>query len=54
MGTKFINPEELGVEIAKAISEYTEDVSLAIEEEIDLTANKMKDEIVSTAPKKNW
>lgn len=49
MGKTFINPEELGLEIANAIADYTEDVVVAIEEEIDDTAEKVKDEIQSSA-----
>src|SRR5690625_2607841 len=51
MGVRFISPEELGVEIAKIISEYTEEVGKAIEEEIDDTTKKVKDEIVLKSPK---
>ena len=49
MGKTFINPEELGLEIANAIADYTEDVVVAIEEEIDDTAEKVKEEIQSSA-----
>lgn len=45
MGTKFISPDELGVEIANIISEYTEDVASAVEEEVDDTAKKVKDDV---------
>lgn len=49
MGKTFINPGELGLEIANAIADYTEDVVVAIEEEIDDTAEKVKEEIQSSA-----
>ncbi len=49
MGKTFINPEELGLEIANAIADYAEDVVVAIEEEIDDTAEKVKEEIQSSA-----
>lgn len=52
MGTRFIQPGELGVELSKIIEEYTEEVSAAIEEEIDKTANDLKEEIQATAPKR--
>ena len=52
--------DKLGAEIAQAISTYTEEVQKAIEEEIDTTANKVKDEIKAKSPvltgsyKKGW
>ena len=49
MGKTFINPEEFGLEIANAIADYTEDVVVAIEEEIDNTAEKVKEEIQSSS-----
>lgn len=50
MSTKFISAEELGIELEKIVSEYTEDVQEAIEEEIDKTAELMlKDIKTSTA-----
>lgn len=44
--------DDLEVEISKAIREYTEDVSTAIEEEIDTTAKNMCKEIKINSPKK--
>lgn len=46
-----ISIDNIGIEIAEVISQYTEEVSHAIEEEIDNTANKIKDDIVANAPK---
>lgn len=51
MGVKFISPDELGAEIAKIISEYTEDVSQAIENEIDSTAKEVRKEVRAMAPR---
>lgn len=49
---KFIKPDELGIELSKIISEYTEEVRAAIDEEVDTTAKKVLDEIKATSPKK--
>ena len=45
MSIKFISAEELGVELEKMVSEYTEDVQEAIEDEIDKTAELMLKDI---------
>lgn len=45
MGKVFVKPEELGLEIANIISEYTEEVAKGIDKEIGDTAKKVKDEI---------
>lgn len=42
---KTIDPEDLGIEIAKVISEYTEEVAEAVEKEVDETAKNIKEEI---------
>jgi mRNA-degrading endonuclease RelE of RelBE toxin-antitoxin system len=42
---KTIAPEDLGIEIAKVISEYTEEVAEAVEKEVDETAKNIKEEI---------
>ena len=52
--------DQLGAEIAQALSQYTEEVSKAIEAEIDTTATELKDEIKAKSPvmtgsyKKGW
>lgn len=51
MSKLVIKPEELGKEIANMISAYTEDVAVAIENEVDITAKDVRDEIEQTAPK---
>ena len=52
MGVKFIKPEELGIEISKIVSEYTEDVSNAIAKEIDDTAKLVLKDVKANAPRK--
>ena len=47
-----ISPENLAIELTKLLEEYTEEVSIAIEEEIDKTAKLVLDEVKRTAPKK--
>lgn len=51
MGVKFIKPDELGMEISRIISEYTEDVKMAIDEEVDETAKEVLKELRATSPK---
>jgi len=51
VGVKFIKPEELGIELSKIVSEYTGDVSEAIEKEIDSTAKLVLKEVKATAPR---
>lgn len=52
--------DQLGAEIAQALSQYTEEVSKAIEAEIDTTAEALKEEIKAKSPvrtgsyKKGW
>lgn len=48
---KEISPGELGVEIAKEIEKYTEDVQQAIEKETRSTARKIKRELTKTSPR---
>ncbi len=50
--SKKINVEEIQVEIAKVLEEYTEDVEREIKKEIDRTARAVRDEIESKAPRK--
>jgi len=47
---KTINANEVGIELADIISQYTGAVSSGITKEIDDTANKMLDEVVNNAP----
>ena len=46
-----VSIDDLGVEITQAIQRYTEEVQKAIEEEIDSTTDKVKDEIKAKSPK---
>lgn len=47
-----ISPDNLTVELSKLLQDYTQDVTEAIEEEIDKTAKLVLDEVKRTAPKK--
>ena len=55
-----ISPDNLTVELSKLLQNYTQDVSIAIEEEIDKTAKLVLDEVKRTSPvktgkyKKGW
>lgn len=55
-----ISPDNLTVELSRLLEEYTEEVTIAIEEEIDKTAKLVLDEIKRTSPvktgkyKKGW
>lgn len=51
MAVKFINPEELGAEIANTIANYTEEVAKAIEQEVDRTAKNVLEDIKKNAPR---
>lgn len=46
-----INIDQLASEITKAVREYTEDVTAAIEAKVDETAKQVMGEIKATAPK---
>lgn len=43
--------DQLAAEIAQAVQEYTEDVSVAIEQKVDEVAKEVRNEIERTAPK---
>lgn len=47
-----ISPDNLTVELSKLLQDYTQEVTEAIEEEIDKTAKLVLDEVKRTAPKK--
>lgn len=47
-----ISISQLANEIVKAVQEYTEDVSLAIEKEVEATAKEVLEEVRRTAPRK--
>lgn len=57
---KTVKIDNLAAEITLAVRQYTEDVSLAIEKEVEQTANKVRDEIKANSPvktgeyKKGW
>lgn len=44
--------DRLAAEITKAVQEYTEDVSVAIERKVDEVAEKVLQEVKQTAPKR--
>lgn len=46
-----ISIDRLAAEITKAVAEYTEDVSAAIDQEVTDTADKVLAEVKATAPK---
>lgn len=47
-----VKTEELAVEIARAIAEYTDGVASAIEAEVDATSKAIVDDIKANAPRK--
>lgn len=49
---KVVKTEELAVEIARAIAEYTDGVASAIEAEVDATSKAIVDDIKANAPRK--
>lgn len=49
---KVVKTEELAVEIARAIAEYTDGVASAIEAEVDATSKVIVDDIKANAPRK--
>lgn len=49
MKAGFVDAGNFGIELAKVISEYTEEVEAAIEEEIDDTADKVLKEVKTSA-----
>lgn len=52
MGVKFIKPEEMGIEIAQALKDYTDEVKKAIEDEIEATSKEIREDVERFAPKK--
>lgn len=51
MGAKLIKPEELGIELAKIVKEYTADVAEGIDKEVDKAAKEIKEEVQALAPR---
>lgn len=49
---KVVKTEELAVEIARAIAEYTDDVASAIEAEVDATSRAIVEDIRVNSPRK--
>ena len=50
--SKAISIDELAVEITQAIAEYTEDVAVAIEAEVDATSKAVVEDIKANAPRR--
>ena len=50
--SKAISIDELAVGITQAIAEYTEDVAVAIEAEVDATSKAVVEDIKANAPRK--
>jgi len=50
--SKVISIDELAVGITQAIAEYTEDVAVAIEAEVDATSKAVVEDIKANAPRK--
>ena len=49
---KVVSIDELAVELTQAIAEYTEDVAVAIEAEVDATSKAVVEDIKANAPRK--
>lgn len=50
MATKKINIKQLGAEISQALTDYTEEVSKAIEKEVDKTGKQLAKDVREASP----
>ena len=51
--SKVVNTDQLAVELSKAVKNYTEDVSKAVDKKVSSTATKVKREIKQDSPRKS-